>query len=112
MKALPTTLSTALFALLLASQASATSYTCTNGDSQRLISVVYSTPGQVVPCEVLYEKDGSSQSLWRAEIEAGYCEAKAKEFADKQSGWGWSCSETGAPAGEEEIPAPGADGNQ
>lgn len=112
MKTLPTTL-IALLGLVLVNPALATGYTCTNGASQRLITVVYTTPGQVVPCEVVYEKDGQSNSLWRADAEAGYCEAKAREFADKQAGWGWTCSETSTMASEEDdTPAPGADGNQ
>ena len=31
--------------------------------------------------------------LWRAEREAGYCEARFGEFVDKLRGFGWSCGE-------------------
>lgn len=68
---------------------------CTLGELTRNVSVVYSDPGQPVPCEVLYEKptEGiASQSLWQASSEAGYCEARATEFVDKLTGMGWDCA--------------------
>lgn len=97
----------------LATSAMANNYSCTNGASQRSVAVVYTTPGQVVPCEVIYNKEGSSETLWRAQNEAGYCEAQADSFADKLRGWGWDCtfeSASGQTA-EEEGPVEGADGN-
>lgn len=108
-------------ALLLTLGASALvqaeTYQCTNGGMERTISVVYQTPGQPVPCEVHYTKDGNVQTLWRADNEAGYCENQAQAFADKQSGWGWACSLVGgeSPAAGEQLaddvlPAEGADG--
>ena len=67
-------------------------YICLNAGVERTISVVYDIPGQVVPCEVTYDKGEGIESLWRANNEAGYCEAKAAEFVAKQQDWGWSCS--------------------
>lgn len=104
----------ALIMMGLASGALANNYTCTNGGNERSVAVVYTTPGQVVPCEVVYTKEGSSETLWRAQNEAGYCEAQADSFADKLRGWGWDCTYEGgaaSQAAEEEGPVEGADGN-
>ncbi len=68
------------------------SYLCKHGNQTRTISVVYNTPGQMVPCEVLYEKAEGTQSLWNANSQEGYCEAKAEAFVEKQRGWGWECA--------------------
>ena len=78
---------------------------CTQGELTRTVSVVYTTPGQEVPCEVLYEKpqEGEPATLWRAQNEAGYCEARAEEFIDKLTGLGWDCAD--AEDAEEEATA-------
>ena len=67
---------------------------CTKDDLNRVVSTVYSEPGQPTPCEVLYEKpsEGESMTLWRAQNQAGYCEARAAEFIEKLAELGWSCS--------------------
>ena len=74
-------------------------YQCTQGDLTRRVEVVYET-GVTVPCEVHYFKDteapGERQTLWRALNEEGYCEAKAGEFVDKLSDWGWDCGQPAA----------------
>ena len=77
----------------VASPALANPVSCSYGDLSRQIEVVYSDPGQAVPCEVIYNKqsEGTQQSLWRANNEAGYCEARAAEFIEKLEGWGWNC---------------------
>ena len=74
---------------------------CTQDDLTRTISVVYSSPGQPLPCEVLYEKpdEGQTMTLWRARNEAGYCEARAAEFINKLVDLGWACSAAEAEAG-------------
>lgn len=66
---------------------------CTHGGLERTVEVVYSDPGQAVPCEVLYEKpmEDGQHTLWRAQNEEGYCESKAEAFVDKLAGMGWSC---------------------
>lgn len=70
---------------------------CQLGDAVRIIEVAY-PQGTEVPCEVHYTKDGQSSVLWRASNEAGYCEQKAAEFAEKQRSWGWQCVVTAGSA--------------
>ncbi|MBB3166884.1 hypothetical protein [Simiduia aestuariiviva] len=103
---------TVIFAitLLTATGALANSYVCTHGGMERSITVVYHEPGQAVPCEVQYTKQGESQTLWRADNEGGYCEAQASAFAEKQAGWGWECQQASAEPQAPIEPAEGADG--
>ena len=69
------------------------SYHCKSGEAERTIMVSYSVPGQEVPCEVIYTKEGgTSESLWQAQNEMGYCEEKAKQFIEQLRGWGWDCN--------------------
>jgi hypothetical protein len=72
----------------------------------RSIEVIYSDPGQAVPCEVLYDKpsEGVQSTPWRATNESGYCEAKAAELVSKLEGLGWACASKSAP----EPAAPGS----
>lgn len=77
---------------------------CQNGDAVRLIEVVYPQGGEL-PCEVQYTKDGNTEVLWRASNEAGYCEQKAAEFAERQRSWGWQCVTT-ARSAETQQPNP------
>ncbi|MDH3643957.1 MAG: hypothetical protein OES38_17765 [Gammaproteobacteria bacterium] len=86
----------------------ANSTACSNGGVSRSIEVVYSDPGQPVPCEVIYDKSaegGGQHSLWRANDEAGYCESRAAALADKLRGLGWTCGGAAAPAAAEPEPA-------
>lgn len=80
-------------ALVLAQDAR--SYTCSNADMIRRVEV-FSEPGVAVPCEVHYYKDteapGERQVLWRAQNQAGYCEAMAGDFVVKLGELGWNCS--------------------
>ena len=76
--------------------AMAKSVTCTMASLERTVELRYDNPGDAVPCEVRYAKptEGvAEQVLWRAEREAGYCEARFGEFVDKLRGFGWSCGE-------------------
>jgi|LGOV01.1.fsa_nt_gb hypothetical protein len=82
-----------------------TTYICTSGNMERKIEVVSLRTG-TVPCEVRYTKNGSTEVLWSAQAEEGYCEAKALEFVEKQRGWGWECSESGADMGEPNMIEP------
>ena len=70
------------------------SYRCTSGDAVRRIEVVHAADAPV-PCSVNYHKDteapGSSEELWNAANEAGYCEARAEEFAARLESLGWAC---------------------
>ncbi|MDF3014581.1 MAG: hypothetical protein K0Q78_2785 [Cellvibrio sp.] len=67
-------------------------YTCTMDNAERVIEVVYASADKAAPCTVSYTKDGVTQTLWRYESSEGQCEAKAAEFAEKQSSWGWTCN--------------------
>lgn len=67
--------------------------TCTNGDAERIISVVYDNEETGTVCEVTYEKASGVQTLWSANNERDYCLDKAKAFVEKQRGWGWTCSD-------------------
>ncbi len=70
------------------------SYRCTSGDAVRRIEVVHAD-GAPLPCSVNYHKDteapGTSEELWNATNEDGYCEARAEEFAARLEGFGWQC---------------------
>jgi hypothetical protein len=103
-----TLLTTALLTTLVGAQALAAPVVCTQGNMTRSIEVVYSDPGQAVPCEVLYDKssEGAQSTPWRATNESGYCEAKAAQLVAKLEGLGWTCAtqsapESAAPASEE-----------
>jgi hypothetical protein len=67
---------------------------CTLQGDQRSVEVVYSGEAGGVPCEVIYSKraESSSASIYRANHEVGYCEARAAEFVDALRGWGWQCA--------------------
>ena len=77
----------------------AASFACQYGELSRRVEVHYATPGQTVPCEVRYFKDtedpGNAQTLWNAQAESGYCEARAGEFIEILRGWGWTCTAAG-----------------
>lgn len=63
------------------------------GAEKRQIHVAYQTPASRLPCEVRYFKGEYMQVLWTSVNTPGYCEDKARGFADKQRGWGWQCRE-------------------
>ena len=84
---------TALLFAATAGTALANPVTCRYGELSRKIEVVYSNPGQPVPCEVIYDKtaEGTIETLWRANNEAGYCEAQAAGLIEELQGMGWRC---------------------
>jgi len=86
---------TTLLAMTISGTALANPVSCENGELRRRVEVVYSEPGQAVPCEVIYDKsdEGSIEALWRASNRAGYCEVKAEGLIEKLRGMGWSCSD-------------------
>jgi len=96
MKRLTTLCLVASLSLLATTSIADETYTCSNGSQERVISVVYQDQEAKVPCEVQYQKDGVTETLWSAHDEVGYCEEKAKAFVEKQRSWGWSCNETTA----------------
>ena len=96
MKGLTTLCIVASLSLLATTAIADGTYTCTNGPQERVISVVYQDQEAKALCEVKYQKDGVTETLWSAQDEVGYCEEKAKAFVEKQRSWGWSCNETTA----------------
>jgi hypothetical protein len=98
MKRLTTLCLFAALSMIATTAAADETYTCTYGLNERIISVVYQDQEAKVPCEVRYQKDGVTETLWSAQDEVGYCEEKAKAFVEKQRGWGWNCEDTGAGA--------------
>lgn len=76
--------------------------TCEQGGLIRKIEVVYVNPGQAVPCEVIYDKsgEGAIETVWRANFEAGYCEARAMELIETLSSRGWLCASTASGAAD------------
>ena len=79
---------------------------CTNGGMSRTVEVVYSDPGHPVPCEVLYNKpnEGTQESLWQANNQAGYCEERAREFIVRLGELGWACGESSMESASEPVP--------
>jgi hypothetical protein len=75
--------------------ASADDYRCTQGEMVRRVEIMYE-PGLAVPCEVHYFKDteapGTREVLWRAQNEAGYCEARTEELIAMLKSYGWECT--------------------
>ncbi len=72
---------------------------CEHGDLVRTIEVIYDQPGQAVPCEVLYDKpdEGERETPWRAEHEAGFCEARAEDLISRLQSMGWECEAESQP---------------
>ena len=85
------------------SLAAGDTYVCLYGNNERTIKVVYGSPDNKLPCEVVYEKASGSQVLWNAQNVEGYCETKAAEFIDKQKGWGWDCAKMDSVAAAEVV---------
>lgn len=85
----------ALLAIPFSSQAD--SWSCRHSNDVREIHIQSETADSPVPCSVVYKKltEGvEDQVLWTAQNDAAYCEEKAKEFVERQVGWGWTCVET------------------
>ena len=86
-------------------------YECMSGNLVRRVEIVYSGEG-AVPCSVQYVKEteapGSSETLWDAQNESGYCEARAQELVTRLQSLGWSCSagETAPTADDSAVLAP------
>ncbi|XOV84840.1 MAG: hypothetical protein ACFHXK_06890 [bacterium] len=80
--------------VFLTSNAALAETQCTNDGLLRSVSVIYPVQGQPLPCEVRYDKPAENQSmtLWRAENQAGFCEAQAQRFVARLQDLGWSCA--------------------
>jgi len=68
-------------------------YLCKHGEVIRTVEVVYTTPGEQVPCKVLYRRASGAQTLWSAKNQIGYCESKAEAFIDMKRIKGFTCTE-------------------
>ena len=68
-------------------------YVCKHGEVVRTVEVVYSNPGEQVPCEVVYTRTTGARALWSAENQVGYCESKAEAFINKHQREGFTCTE-------------------
>jgi len=89
------------FGLLVGNAIADETYTCTHGNQERIITIAYHDQEAKIPCEVKYQKDGMTETLWSAQNEVGYCESKVEAFLEKQRGWGWDCAMAGAAMAEE-----------
>ena len=67
-------------------------YTCRHDISVRAIRV-FNDPPSGLACEVAYEKASGTKTLWTANFDKEFCARKAAEFAQKQVGWGWDCTD-------------------
>ena len=87
------TLLISTLALSTAAMAKDGSYTCTHGKAVRKIEIKYTDAGKKTPCEVIYTKEGETQgkSIFSAKVKEGFCEEKAKAFAEKLAGLGFPC---------------------
>jgi hypothetical protein len=78
----------------VASEVSASSWTCEKAEFTREVVVFYPEAPARLPCRVFYAKpneDVLPRALWEAENTQNYCEHKAEEFIEKLSSLGWRC---------------------
>ena len=68
-------------------------YTCHHRERVRIIQVL-NYHGADVVCEVSYENASDKKILWDAKWSTDFCQNKARQFAVKQVGWGWRCTDT------------------
>ena len=96
-------LTAALLLSAWAGSAAANPISCTQGELSRTVEIIYTEPGQPVPCEVIYAKPaaGTIELLWQAMNEAGYCEQQTAGLIEKLQGSGWRCSKQADEAPEE-----------
>lgn len=88
MKRLTTLCLAASLGLLATTAIADETYTCSSGSQERVISVVYQDQEAKVPCEVQYQKDGVTETLWSAQDEVGYCEEKRLRLLSRNSAAG------------------------
>lgn len=83
-----------LVSLGLASEVSASSWTCQNDGFVRDVVIFYPEAPARLPCKVFYAKPGENvlpRALWEAKNTQNYCERKADELIEKLSSLGWRC---------------------
>ena len=80
--------------LALASEVSASSWTCQNAGVIRQVIVYYPEAPARLPCKVFYAKPEENvlpRALWEGENTLNYCEQKAAEFIEGLVSSGWRC---------------------
>jgi hypothetical protein len=78
----------------LASDVSASSWTCQTNEITREVVVFYPDAPARLPCKVFYSKPQENvlpRALWEASNTQNYCERKAAEFIARLSSLGWRC---------------------
>ena len=83
-----------LIFLGMASEVSASSWTCRKDGFTREVVVFYPEAPAQLPCKVFYAKPKENvlpHALWEAKNTQNYCKQKAEEFIDKLSSLGWHC---------------------
>jgi len=78
----------------LASEVSASSWTCQKADLTRQVVVIYPEAPARLPCKVFYAKPKENvlpRALWESKNQQNYCEHKAAGFVEKLSSLGWRC---------------------
>jgi hypothetical protein len=78
----------------LASEVSASSWTCQNAGLIRQVVIFYPEAPARLPCKVFYAKPKENvlpRALWESKYSQDYCEHKATEFIEKLSSMGWRC---------------------
>jgi hypothetical protein len=81
----------------LASEVSASSWTCHKGEFTREVVILYPEAPARLPCKVFYAKPNENvlpRALWEAKNTQNYCEQKAAELIEKLSSLGWRCLAT------------------
>ena len=79
---------------VIATEASASSWTCKNAEITREVVVDYPNAPSRLPCKVFYAKPKQNvlpRTLWQSTNTENYCELKAATFIEKLSSLGWQC---------------------
>ena len=78
----------------LASEVSASAWTCQKAQLTRQVVVFYPEAPVRLPCKVFYAKPKENvlpRALWEAANTQNYCEHKATELIEELSSSGWRC---------------------
>ena len=84
-----------LVLLGLASEVSASSWTCQQAGLTRQVGGFYPEAPARLPCKVFYSKPKENvlpRVLWEANHTHDFCERMAAEFIEKLGSSGWHCS--------------------
>jgi len=78
----------------LASEVSASSWTCQKAGNTREVVVSYPNAPARLPCKVFYAKPNQNvlpRTVWQSMNTENYCERKAAELIEKFDSLGWHC---------------------